>query len=495
MSAETADRFENVSWWNRGFHQAGKLPYLLFVVALICLALTLVTTWPLWQDRVDPPNVPLFDGLSGLSFGWLIMVAIGGSLFFPRKGTIAIICLLAVAMAFDLIRCQPQMFAFPFLLAACLWSTGRSLCRWYLIAMWLWAGLHKLLSADWMGPSSWYLLKQMGFDNAFDLYLVFAIGVAVSEIVLALLALFFPRVAAIGCVALHAGIVVMLLSIDWNFSVLYWNVANAAIGCWLLWTWGSESGSLVERIRLTGYPVWQKGVVALLIISPAGIYNGWVPHFLAHVLYSDNLPKPMMASSTGSTEFKLWDALHAPIPRPIPVLTSYFERVGKPGDKLHILDPRPGMPDRYLQLGDTRIARSISREKFWSADGIRGIAKDNPISIFHLQKSEVKLVARKKNGPLFAIEFTPENYSPETFARIEGLLNLEQIQISGCDVGDEDLQSVAVLPLLTGIDLSANPRLSDACLENLKGLKNLRFIGIEGTGISQAAVDRILESR
>ena len=156
----------------------------------------------------------------------------------------------------------------------------------------------------------------------------------------------------------------MLVAIDWNFSVLYWNLSIAFAGFWLLWTWPER---LPDQKRLAGrggsdvsesdrgkawlgtWPQerWQRVTVLILLVTPAGVYYGIAPHFLSHVLYSDHMPRGTLSPADGVQEISTWDSLHVPVPRVRGILRQYFEAVAKPGDKFHILDSRPALADRF----------------------------------------------------------------------------------------------------------------------------------------------------
>jgi uncharacterized membrane protein YphA (DoxX/SURF4 family) len=472
----------------------GVIPWLMLAVCCICVAATILTTWPLWQDRVHPPNVPLLPWLGGISFGVPLLGSLLIQLWAPRMGTYLFCLVLAAAMACDLIRCQPQMFALPVLMVACVWPGFRVVGRWFLVAMWLWAGLHKLLSPDWMGPSSWSLLDRMGWEAALDWYQPFAWSVAIGEIVLAVVAVAKPRWAAIPAAALHLGIVVMLLDMGWNFSVLYWNIANAFVGAWLLWTCPDDRTASARPIAAWPAERWQQAVTVILLVTPAGVYNGWVPHFLAHVLYSDNMPKAMMTTLDGPEEMDTWDTLHAPLPRVPAILRGYFQRIARPGEKLHLYETRPGMQHQQYWMPDSGgPVLAITEEEFRQDSGVGpGISKDYPPAVFYLQEAGVRLLKRTERGMIYALQFQPQGYSPETFRHVAGLLNLEQIQLADCPVTDDDLRYVNGLRMLYGIGVE-NTQLTDGCLPHLSSLPRLRIIEYAGSQLTAEAVQNLLD--
>ena len=498
----------------RGIRKIDTLGYWMLVVCLVCMALTVLTTWLLWQNRTTPPNLPLFDGLTGLSFGFLILIGLAATAVWPRQGLIGLVVLLLASIGFDLIRCQPQVFAIPVLMAACVWRPMRPVACWFLVAMWLWAGIHKIVSPYWMGSAAWSLLNRLHLSNANELYLGFAWVVALSEVALAVVAILKPKWAAAGCIALHCGIVGMLLAINWNFSVLYWNIATAVVGAWLMWTWRSlpaesvksnadskaDSGAVLTTANDSGRPalvLWQKVVVSVLLISPIGVYNGWVPHFLAHVLYSEHMPRAMMTTSEGPVEISTWDSLNVPVPRTRSILPKYFRAVASPGDKLHILDSRPLLEDMYFQASPSgNKILAVDRETFYSgravSGGLQGIGKDFDPAVFALQLAGVKMLKKTKQGMIYAVAFTPENYDAELLKHVRQLPNLEEIQLARCSVADDDLRHLDGLLLLNGIGLSGT-QVTDDCLVHLKDLPSLHYIESDGTSLTFGALEKVLK--
>ena len=483
-------------WIVRGKRQLGGVEYALLVLCLMCMAATIVTTWSLWQNRTDPPNLPMVRLFRGVSFGPIILLSLLVALFEPRKGAVIHFLVLAIAISFDLIRCQPQIFAMPVLMLACLWRDFKTVARWLLIAMWLWAGIHKLISPDWMGPSSWSVLDQMGFESAIDWYKGFAWVVAIMEIALALVAVLKPRWGAVSCVAMHLGIVAMLLSMHWNFSVLYWNIANATVGFWLFWTWQKEADPETTLRRIWPDQSWQQIVAVILLVSPAGVYIGTTPHFLAHVLYSDNMPRGMMTTSEGPVEVSTWDTLDVPIPKLPSIMRMYFESVANRGDKLHILDPRWPMKNQVFFMSESgERAVRINADFFWAETGSgKGVAKDYAPAVFYLEKAGVRLLKRAENEMIYAVEFSSGQFNRRLFQHIRGLLNLEQLQLSGCAVGDEDLSFVSELPRLNGLGLD-HTLVTDRGLNHLTRLPELQHIEYRGTRITDEAIQELLQPR
>jgi hypothetical protein len=87
---------------------------------------------------------------------------------------------------------------------------------------------------------------------------------------------------------------------------------------------------------------------------------------------------------------------------------------------------------------------------------------------------------------VYAAEFDAKFYSRELLESLCELPNIEQLQLSGCDVVDEDLKIVAKLRKLTGIGLERT-NISREGLEHLKSLENLKQIQIYNREFSSVA--------
>ena len=200
---------------------------LLFVVA--CELLTLIITWSLWGTREAPVNLPL------VSLHLPFKVLMVGSLVFlvarPRLGAIVHAVVFLLACVDDQYRVQPQFICFVVLIFALVFEQGLWFARWYLVALWGWTGVHKLLSPEWLGAGAWTFLYRCGVDSG-EYSVLFAVGIAVVEIGLAIAAVVNPRRAAVGCVMLHVGVLFVLSPLvrNHNPSVWPWNFVMAVVG-------------------------------------------------------------------------------------------------------------------------------------------------------------------------------------------------------------------------------------------------------------------------
>ena len=489
-----------------------SLQYALLLIALAAQVATLIITRELWQVRPDGvPHLPVFVGVTQVSFFWILLATLAVVPFFPRTGVWLHFGVMFLACLFDQMRTQPQFLATWILMAGVTHGpAGVVLTRWFLGSLWFWAGLHKLLSPGWNTIGGWKMAKALGL-NGDDFFYIVALTVALSEIGVGLLAWFKPKYGALGCVCLHFGIVVYLspLFLNWNFSVIPWNLATAIVGAWILFkaadlspqsrlSLASDQGPKKSENRLPRwYTVWfQRVYCAVLLIAPVGFYFGWMDHGYSHVLYSDHLPRGLVTHTDGTVaNVKTWGSLAVPFPNERRLLRQYFSKTAKVGEKLHVRDPRAFLDDIHLEM-TAEGPREITREEFFSPqrDSVRGVERDSKTAIFNLGRDREKLLMRDKDSMVYAIEFDPESFHADLLSELGGVSNLEEIQLAGTSVTDEDLKLLPDLPKLEGIGLD-NTSITDQGIETLMKLPQLKFIMVDGTKVTPEAILRFYESR
>jgi hypothetical protein len=446
---------------------------MLIVLCVAAQAATLAITWSLWETRESPPHLPFID-LPQMPFGGILACSLVLILFQPRLGVRFHIAMLAASCLFDQWRVQPQVIGIAVLMIGLVESWGPGVVKSYLIAMWFWSGLHKLLSPDWLGQVTWDLLQSLPLDPK-TWHAPFAYTVPCGEILLGLLAIVRPRWAAIGCVLLHGSIGVFLLAIHWNVSVVPWNLCTAVVGCWIVLK--------APPFRAQSYLQWS--VAAVLLITPAGFYFGLVDHAFAHVLYSDNVPYGLMTTDDGVKPFARWGSFRVPFPHTWRTFRLNFELSAKPGSKLHIADPRPWLSDSYyLKQSDGEVV-AIDRARFLSSSEgqLRGIENDDPRSIFALSQAGARMLKRTAEGMVYAVEIAPNHYHRDVLRFLHGLPNVEQLQLAGCSVTDDDLRLLIGCDNLQGIGLNET-EVSETGLKYLAVLPRLNYMELEGTSTS-----------
>jgi uncharacterized membrane protein YphA (DoxX/SURF4 family) len=428
-------------------------------IAAACQLATVMLTWPLWQVRQSPPQLPVFS-LIHLSFGPAVVASLAVAVAWPRVGVLLHGLVLVTACVWDQFRIQPQFLVLWILMLGCSSQSGAWLARWFLASMWLWAGLHKFFSPDWFGPVGWTLLERAGFEPAGALP-AFTLAIAASETALGLATVFAPRYASLGCLLVHGGILVFLSPwlADYNPSVWPWNLGLACVGTWLL-AWGNY-----RRPQGTG----QWLLVSLILAIPAAYYVGWLEAHLAHVLYSENMPKGWIVTARGLEPIVGWEEVNVPFPDSHRLSVRYFAQVAHPGDKLMIDDPRHWVRDGYYKMDAERSVVSIEREEFLTSGpttggvaAVAGIEPDNRLAQYHL----MRLGAR---------------------TRLDQNQMWEVVELEGPRVTDDDLAWLVGLPSLRTIVLRGTP-ITDRGLERMHKLRSLKKVILHGTLVTAEGV-------
>ena len=465
--------------------------YLLLLASTFAQYVSLLITWPVWNTRTEVPHLPVFEiGIPQLPFGWVLVLSLAIVPFRPRLGVWIHFALMLVACLLDQMRAHPQFLATWILMLTTLKHSWKNYTRWFLVSLWIWAGLHKLISPEWNGPHAHQMTQEIGLDGD-TWFTTVAVVVAVTEIFTGLLAWVKPKWGAVGCVLLHVGIVIYLSPWvrDWNYSVLPWNLATAIAGCWILWTCDDGRPTIGQRLAF-----------CVFMIVPMGFFAGWLDHGYAHVLYSGSIPNGLITRSDGSVEqIKGWGELAVPFPKERRTLRQRFEAVAEPGDRLHILDPRAALEDLHFIKRETGV-QQIDRSEFFAAgpNSISGIELDSKLHRFLLEQASARMLVRTKGAMVYAVELKPQYFEAKQLGHLRFLPNLEQIQLSNTSVTDKDLELLGDLSRelnkLEAIGLN-NTAITDRGIEVLMKSSSLRDIQVDGTEVSQEAILRFFESR
>jgi len=99
---------------------------------------------------------------------------------------------------------------------------------------------------------------------------------------------------------------------------------------------------------------------------------------------------------------------------------------------------------------------------------------------------------RTEESMIFAVEFTPEYFSADLLDLVRELPNVEEIQLQGCDVSDDDLKKLATLNRLEGIGLNETS-ITHQGLQHLSEIKGLKFI--QYNGVIYGSIEEIIEKK
>jgi len=323
----------------------GMLAFRWLVVG--CQGVTLLITWPLWQVHASPPMLPALP-LPYFDMGVLLLLSLAIIFVKPLHGMMVHSALLLYAMLIDQTRIQPEIISLAFVIWGTLQNpSAKAIACAHLIALWFWAGLNKLLSPAFLtstGPGLFATLlpKAPLWFRSNGGYLI-----ALTEFSLGVLA-FFPRtrkLAGVTAVGLHTFIFLTLspLGRNWNESVWPWNIALALAGLALIFSWR-------EWPLKASFPRPVQVLIVLILISPAGWFVGLTDAYLAHHLYSSDVPR---ASSTALGTGATWSAFEVPLPPEHRLFEQYFRITCQPGDEMTIRDrrwwfQRQGLGERHF---------------------------------------------------------------------------------------------------------------------------------------------------
>jgi hypothetical protein len=212
--------------------------------------------------------------------------------------------------------------------------------------MWCWAGVNKSLSPAFISSTGPSLFSTLMPDAPDWLLANSGYLIAGAELSIGLLTLFpkTRKLSALLAFGVHTNIFLILspLGRDWNQAVWPWTIALAFAGFGLIAPWKE---SLFQTFKLSRLITCI--VAAIILIAPLGFYFGVVDAYLAHNLYSSNVPR---ASNTPPT----WSLFNVPFPPEHRLFEQNFQLTCSPGESLTVRDQRWWFQQQGL--GTTQIA-------------------------------------------------------------------------------------------------------------------------------------------
>lgn len=269
-------------------------------IALCGLAACMLLSWPMWGiGERSFPVLPLWGEASAATsmlhavlFGGVISLLIGGIVKPARAFLLPLVVLLLCMCALDLNRLQPWLWFYMLVLGIVFFekNTAHTALRWMLAAVYFWGGANKLQPYFAEENFAWFT-EAFAATRFLGNYPALGYGVALLEMALAVL-LLWPNAKAWWrwfFIGFHTIIIVFLLKAQWNYLVLPWNAAMAAIAFVLLST--QTEPKLPAQIH--------KGQIVLLILAwvfpLAGLFQYW-PYQLSWQLYTNTQPEAVFYS-------------------------------------------------------------------------------------------------------------------------------------------------------------------------------------------------------
>lgn len=272
-------------------------------IVAACFLAQIALSWPLWfSDGRTFPAVPLFEnmawGFPGAGFlqGGLLVTALAAVLFFPSKKQVfpTLLGVLALLISLDMSRLQVWVWFYALVFGTLAFrekigdEAVLTVFRWLLAGIYFWSGFNKL------GP---YYAEDVHpwFCGAFAWTRFLASAkwgawlVAAAEMSLAF-GLVWPRSRPVFrwlAVGFHAYIILSLspFGLAWNYVVLPWNAAMAAV----VWFAFDKKGAETHESGQMPASAW--AIVALACAAPALNLAGLWPENMSWKMYSGDNPE------------------------------------------------------------------------------------------------------------------------------------------------------------------------------------------------------------
>ena len=302
---------------------------------------TIVLTWDLWKQRITPPLLPVFDSLPQTSVGPLLVIVLIVSLFTTRLGTISYLLVLIYAFLTDQTRLQPEFVSMALLLISIEFEFARFIGRAHLITLWVWSGIHKILSHSFETNLTW-ISEWINIPTPALRWII-----RIMEVSLGVAAITYRtrKFAILMAICLHGGILILLIGNNWNSAVWPWNIALPAASVFLLNE--SKGYKFTNNFQKLNMQTQTHALAALIWIIawiyPAGFYIGISNAYMSHNLYSDNTKTAFVCEVNVDQDRKCfnlssetYEVINVPLPPESYIFKSQFNRSCKPNETLFI---------------------------------------------------------------------------------------------------------------------------------------------------------------
>lgn len=272
-----------------------------------------ILSWPLWNEsaREAFPLLPLagevrqpdVGGMPGLLAAGLLVILLFGAVVFCQKKIATGLLLSAIILfcVLDINRLQPWVWFYLLILSAVFFGrkemehqTVQAL-QWVLAGVYFWSGFSKITPYFADDNFPWFC-EAFAFTHSLGANPWAGYGIVILEMLFGI-GLLFPRTRLFfrwTVVVFHGIIIAFLVKLDWNWVVIPWNMAMAAM-VWVVFAGPGKTGysSGVFTFRSNGA---QTLVVGLATVAPLFSWLGLWPAALSWHLYSNTQPEATFVS-------------------------------------------------------------------------------------------------------------------------------------------------------------------------------------------------------
>jgi hypothetical protein len=272
------------------------------------------------MSRANPPNLPALDWIPQIDWRPILIVLAAVVIVIPRLASPVFVAALVAAMLGDQARIQPEVVSLAILMTLPAFGMrGVALSRYHLSAVWLWAGIHKILSVNWTSSSAGFIASLVHQPHAGPVVAVvlpaIEIGFGAASLV--------PRAwryVAWGGFALHLAMTAGLLYGGWNEAVWAWNIA-LGVAALLLFR---------DRTPAAARWDWVSGPIGVAVLaSPVLFYVGMLDGYFANNLYTNNSPVAAVCNSAYTAcnfdPYNTWERLSVPLPAEPRLYKQWFD--------------------------------------------------------------------------------------------------------------------------------------------------------------------------
>ena len=98
------------------------------------------------------------------------------------------------------------------------------------------------------------------------------------------------------------------------------------------------------------------------------------------------------------------------------------------------------------------------------------------------------------NGGVSSISLQGKTLTPTHLGSLLEFKNLQRVTLIKCDIDNATLQRFKGLSKLSFLDVSENPKVTNACIDTLAAIKTLSTLNAGGTGLTSVGAEKLKEA-